>query len=84
MDKVNCEADDHIWACKEESGFLNEITTFRALSATEISNLKNDIKLESAICPKGAIVCGQCGKYLNKDKTNSISQELKSLKIIKI
>lgn len=82
MDKVNCEANKHIWVCKEKSGFLNEITAFRSLNSTEINNLKNDIKLEATICPKGTIVCNTCGEYINNDKPKiDFSEKLKSLKI---
>ncbi len=66
MDKAKCDKDKHNWECKKEAGFLNEITTFHSLTSTEITNLKQDIKNEEAICPKGTIICSSCGEYLYK------------------
>lgn len=84
MDKAKCDKDKHNWECKKESGFLNEITSFHSLTPTEINSLKSDTKLEGAICPKGVIVCGHCGEYLNKNKTpTSISQKFEALKFEK-
>lgn len=82
MDKAKCDKDKHNWECKKESGFLNEITSFRSLASSEINSLKSDTKLEGVICPKGVIVCSHCGEYLNKNKTlTSISQKLEALKV---
>ncbi len=53
-----CINNEHIWADKVESGFLNEIVTFRKLTSTEI-----DIKY-GRVCPKGIIVCINCGTKL--------------------
>jgi len=81
MNKVKCAGDKHIWTCKEESGFLNEIITFRSLTPEEITNLRQDVKNEEKICPKGTIVCNTCGEYLNHDQPGTdIFQKLKSLK----
>ena len=38
-DNKTCYKDVHIWVCKEESGFLGEIITFRNLTPTEIEDL---------------------------------------------
>lgn len=83
MDKAKCDSDKHIWVCEKESGFLNEITTFRPLAPIEIANLKQDTRDEKKICAKGAIVCSRCGEYLNKNHQPKIdlAQKLKSLKI---
>lgn len=80
MDKAKCASDNHVWTCKEESGFLNEITKFRSLTPTDITNLKHDPNNEKTICIKGSIVCNRCGEYLNKDQPKiDLSQKLKSL-----
>lgn len=82
MNKVKYASDEHIWICKEESGFLNEITAFRSLTPTDITNLKHDPKTEKTICTKGSIVCSRCGEYLNKNHPKTdLSKKLKSLKI---
>ncbi|MBU4017501.1 hypothetical protein KKF69_08580 [Patescibacteria group bacterium] len=80
MDKAKCASDNHVWTCKEESGFLNEITKFRSLTPTDITNLKHDPKNEKTICTKGSVVCSRCGEYLNKAQPKTdLSQKFKSL-----
>ncbi|MBU3979369.1 hypothetical protein KKE68_06775 [Patescibacteria group bacterium] len=67
MDKVKCAENNHLWVCKEESGFLNEIITFQSLTPEEITNLRQDVKNEEMICTKGTIICSRCSECLNKD-----------------
>jgi hypothetical protein len=69
MNKAKCDKDKHFWICKEKSGFLNEITTFRPLTS-------------EPACPQEAIACSRCGEYLNNDKPQTdLSEKLKSIKI---
>lgn len=56
----------HHWYCKEESGFLGEITTFRYLTSIEILRHKNNLDI---ICPKGgSIICTNCGLVLYRNE----------------
>jgi hypothetical protein len=75
-------SDGHVWVCKEESGFLGEIETFRYLTLVEIDKLKANKNIDT-ICPKGVIICTNCGQiaYENEKETNKLLRNIKNIKI---
>lgn len=73
---------EHIWVCKEESGFLSEIVTFRRLTPVEINKLNTNKNIET-ICPKGVIICANCGQIIYGDDKETKNKYLRNIKNIK-
>jgi hypothetical protein len=75
-------SDGHVWVCKEESGFLGEIETFRYLTSVEINNLNSSKNIDT-ICSKGVIICTHCGQIAceNEKETNKFLRNIKNIKI---